>query len=129
MLLRRQVFSVYRQLLRTVDKVFGEDILVKSKAKEEIKSEIRKNRSETDHNKILELIKVGIQTDRVLRYGVLQGRLNNSGNYQVSLPEGFSDLEGTSGKPNYPLRAVNAATGEFQNECGRRGRADRDIPV
>ncbi|XP_055346622.1 complex III assembly factor LYRM7-like [Paramacrobiotus metropolitanus] len=97
MSLRRQVFAIYRQLLRTTDSVFGDDHYARCKAKDEIKDEIRKNREETDKEKVLELIKVAIQVDRVLRFGVLQGRLNDKGNYEVKFPAGFADIEGTTG--------------------------------
>lgn len=93
MSLRKQVFTVYRQLIRTTKSVFGADVYAAQRAREEIAAEFRSNNALTDEDKIRENLKLALQVDRTLRYGLLQGKLNETGNYEVTFPAGFSGID------------------------------------
>ncbi|OWA54247.1 Telomerase Cajal body protein 1 [Hypsibius exemplaris] len=115
---RSQVLSLYRTLLRTTQTVFGEDVEAVMKARVEIRSQIHAQRDVTDKAELEELILILRETDRVLRYGVLQGKLNERGNYQVTIPAGLWHLQGTldleCASISPPAAAASAPVFDFQ---------------
>ena len=94
---RLQVLEIYRRLLRTAGNVFGEDIFTTTQAKQAIRQEFEANRSAQGDGNLRNLLDVAVKTEQVLRNGVIQGRLNSRGNYDLRIPSDFSKIEGTTG--------------------------------
>lgn len=94
---RLQVLKSYRNLLRTAANVFGEDVFTATQAKQAIRQEFEANRNAEGTEHLKSLLDVAVKTEQVLRNGVVQGRLNSRGNYDVRFPPDFSKIDGTTG--------------------------------
>ncbi|KAH9407609.1 hypothetical protein TYRP_012431 [Tyrophagus putrescentiae] len=88
---RPEVLRCYKVLLRTRAKVFAGDSgalqLMAAKAREEFD----KNRSLTDPEEIKKCLQFGWETAEVLEKTVIQGKLNESGNYEATIKKEHLD--------------------------------------
>lgn len=75
------VFAGFRRLTRSAKFAFGKDKFALAESKKALKQEFFKNRNVTDPNEIAELIKGIDEADEVLRFNIVQGSLNDKGNY------------------------------------------------
>ena len=90
--LRSQVLSGYRSLLKLRTQVFAGDALAASAAKIKIREEFEANKAVQDESEIKALIGGIKEVEDLLSMNIVQGRLNDRGNYEVKLtPE---DLQG-----------------------------------
>ena len=90
--LRAQVLSGYRSLLKLRSRVFAEDAMAATAAKVKIREEFEANKGVQDEKAIKALIGGIKEVEDLLSINIVQGRLNDRGNYEVKLtPE---DLQG-----------------------------------
>ena len=75
----------FRKLLRTVSVVFKDDTHAIETARETLKEEFRKNASVSDPKQLEEMFAGIDEVDQMLRFNIVQGRMNERGNYQVDL--------------------------------------------
>jgi hypothetical protein len=80
-----QSLSGFRRLLRSARVVFGGDAFAFANAKIQLKAEFRKNSHVSDVKQLNELYKGIDEVDEMLRFNIVQGSLNNHGNYAVDL--------------------------------------------
>jgi hypothetical protein len=77
--------SKYRQLLRSVKFAFRNDFYAINMAKLQLREEFLKNAHVTDGKELAELYKGVDEADEMLRFNIVQGVMNERGNYDVSL--------------------------------------------
>jgi Complex 1 protein (LYR family) len=81
--------SGYRRLLRSATTLFKRDQFALSNAKTQLKMEFLKNKSVTDLDELSALFRGIEEVDEMLRFNVVQGTLNENGNYGMIYPESF----------------------------------------
>ncbi|KAL0271420.1 UNVERIFIED_CONTAM: hypothetical protein PYX00_008525 [Menopon gallinae] len=90
--LRREVLKSFKAIHRTRNYVFQGDRFALDKAREEINENYRKNKGETDSEKIKDLIKFAYDVINELKTNVVQMKAIKPGRYHVQLrPEMFQD--------------------------------------
>ena len=77
--------SKYRQLMRSVRFAFKSDAHAVSMARLQLREEFSKNAAVTDAKQLAELFKGVDEGDEMRRFNIVQGTLNERGNYDVSL--------------------------------------------
>lgn len=80
-----QSLSGFRRLMRSARVVFGSDAFAFQNAKMQLKAEFRKNSAVTDAKQLSELYKGIDEVDEMLRFNIVQGSMNDQGNYAVDL--------------------------------------------
>lgn len=81
--------SGYRRLLKSATALFREDQFALINAKSELKAEFLKNKLITGAEE-LDMLQRGIaEIDELLRFNIVQGKLNENGNYGKSHPFHF----------------------------------------
>ena len=73
--------SGYRRLLKSSSLLFNRDKFALINAKIELKSEFLKNKGVTDPTELSSLLRGIEEVDEMLRFNVVQGSLNENGNY------------------------------------------------
>lgn len=81
--------SGYRRLLRSATTLFKRDQFALSNAKTQLKMEFLKNKSVTDSDELSALFRGIEEVDEMLRFNVVQGTLNENGNYGMTYLESF----------------------------------------
>ena len=71
----------YRRLLRSTRNVFKNDSYALKQACLQLKSEFIKNKNITNNNELVLLLKGIDEVDEMLRFNIVQGKLNDRGNY------------------------------------------------
>ena len=85
---RREVLSLYKRLLRTLNVVFEGDHSALAKGTNKLKMDFKANSEVKSESSIRELIKHGLDCDKIFREHVVQGELNElSGNYKMKIRE------------------------------------------
>lgn len=80
----RVAINGYRRLLRSTRHVFKNDDYALKQARQQLKIEFIKNKNINNNNE-LELLYKGIdEVDEMLKFNIVQGQLNNKGNYGMS---------------------------------------------
>lgn len=79
--------SGYRRLLRTAKKVFDQDHYAISQAKIKLREEFLKNAHVENEKELTELYKGIDEVDEMLRFNIVQGKLNERGNYEMKISE------------------------------------------
>mmetsp|Transcript_35318 Transcript_35318/g.79685 ORF Transcript_35318/g.79685 Transcript_35318/m.79685 type:complete len:128 (-) Transcript_35318:189-572(-) len=87
MALRSPVIQGYRRLLRARLVAFQGDTLALNKSQEAIRQAFVEHRCETDGEKIRDLLRGVDQAEEMLKFHILQGKLNEQGNYSVPIPK------------------------------------------
>lgn len=77
----------YRRLLRTANVVFKNDVFAISQAKVTLRDEFLKQKNVTDQQELTELFKGIDEVDETLRFNIVQGTLNERGNYDMKITE------------------------------------------
>lgn len=77
----RTSLAGYRRLLKSASLLFREDHFALVNAKSELKSEFLKNKSVTSAEDLKALLRGIEEVDEMLRFNVVQGKLNKNGNY------------------------------------------------
>lgn len=77
----------YRRLLRSSRLAFRGDSFALKSAADQLKIEFLKNKNITDSNALEELYKGIDEVDEFLRFNLVQGKLNDRGNYNVNLSD------------------------------------------
>ena len=85
----RTSLAGYRRLLKSASLLFREDQFALVNAKSELKAEFLKNKSITGAEE-LDMLQRGIaEIDEMLRFNIVQGKLNENGNYGKPHPFPF----------------------------------------
>ena len=71
----------YRRLLRSTRNVFKNDSYALQQARLQLKSEFIKNKNITNNNELVLLLQGIDEVDEMLRFNIVQGKLNDRGNY------------------------------------------------
>ena len=71
----------YRRLLRSTRNVFKNDSYALKQARLQLKSEFIKNKNITNNNELVLLLQGIDEVDEMLRFNIVQGKLNDRGNY------------------------------------------------
>ncbi len=71
----------YRKLMRTAKYVFKGDKFAITQARITLREEFFKNKNVTDSSKLAELFRGVEEVDEMLRFNIVQGKLNERGNY------------------------------------------------
>ena len=74
----------YRRLLKSARRVFRGDEFAMNQARLQLLEEFLRNRNVTDPKELAELQKGIEEADEMLRFSIVQGKLNERGNYEVS---------------------------------------------
>jgi hypothetical protein len=77
----------YRKLLRTANVVFQKDVFAITQAKIKLREEFLKQKHVTDQKELTELFKGIDEVDEMLRFNIVQGTLNDRGNYDMKITE------------------------------------------
>lgn len=77
----------YRRLLRTANVVFKNDVFAITQAKIQLRAEFLKQKDVTDTAELKELFKGIDEVDEMLRFNIVQGTLNDRGNYEMQITE------------------------------------------
>ena len=77
----------YRRLLRTAHVVFKKDAFAVAQAKVQLRQEFLKQKDVTDQAELIELLKGIDEVDEMLRFNIVQGTLNERGNYDMKITE------------------------------------------
>jgi hypothetical protein len=77
----------YRRLLRTANVVFKNDVFAVTQAKVQLRAEFLKQKDVTDKAELTELFKGIDDVDEMLRFNIVQGTLNERGNYDMKITE------------------------------------------
>ena len=75
----------YRRLLRSTRNVFKNDSFALKQARLQLKSEFIKNKNITNNNELVLLLQGIDEVDEMLRFNIVQGKLNDRGNYGMLL--------------------------------------------
>ena len=75
----------YRKLLRSVRHVFKRDAFAVQQAKIQLRAEFMKNSGVTDPDELSLLYKGVDEADEMLRFNIVQGTMNDRGNFNVDL--------------------------------------------
>ena len=81
--------SGFRRLLRSATTLFKRDQFALSNAKTQLKMEFLKNKSVTDPDELTALFRGIEEVDEMLKFNVVQGTLNENGNYGMSYSQNF----------------------------------------
>jgi hypothetical protein len=73
----------YRRLLRSVQKAFQGDQFAMKQARNQLHQEFTKNKGISDPAALVELQQNIEEIDEMLRFHIVQGKLNERGNYEV----------------------------------------------
>uniref|UniRef100_A0A7S2C810 Complex 1 LYR protein domain-containing protein n=1 Tax=Florenciella parvula TaxID=236787 RepID=A0A7S2C810_9STRA len=92
--MRSQVLAGYRQLLRVRNVAFQGDALALEKSQEAIRMGFEANRLVSDEKEIKEHLRGVTQAVEMLQFNVLQGKLNDRGNYSVDIRPEQADFHG-----------------------------------
>ena len=71
----------YRRLLRSTRIVFKNDLYALKQARIQLKSEFIKNKNITNNNELVQLFQGIDEVDEMLKFNIVQGKLNEKGNY------------------------------------------------
>ncbi|CAM9527474.1 unnamed protein product [Phaeothamnion confervicola] len=82
---RLQVVAGFRRLMRARVELFAGDDFAMEASRVQLKAEFRKYRDVTDPKKLATLIKGITEVEEMMAYNVVQSRLNERGNYAVSM--------------------------------------------
>lgn len=74
----------YRRLLRSARHVFRGDVYAMDQARKQLREEFLRHKDVTNETELAELQKGIEEADEMLRFSIVQGRLNDRGNYEVS---------------------------------------------
>lgn len=77
----------YRRLMRTANIVFKTDVFAITQAKIKLREEFLKQKDVTDKGELKELFKGIEEVDEMLRFNIVQGTLNERGNYDMKITE------------------------------------------
>mmetsp|Transcript_9102 Transcript_9102/g.15388 ORF Transcript_9102/g.15388 Transcript_9102/m.15388 type:complete len:123 (-) Transcript_9102:194-562(-) len=77
----------YRRLIRTAQVVFKNDTFAITQAKIKLREEFLKQKDVTDKATLTELFKGIDDVDEMLRFNIVQGTLNERGNYDMKITE------------------------------------------
>jgi len=75
----------YRRLLRSTRNVFKNDSFALKQARLQLKSEFIKNKNITNNNELVLLLQGIDEVDEMLRFNIVQGKLNDRCNYVMLL--------------------------------------------
>ena len=81
--------SGFRRLLRSSTILFKRDQFALTNAKSQLKMEFLKNKSVTDPDELNALLRGVDEVDEMLRFNVVQGALNENGNYGMTYLKRF----------------------------------------
>lgn len=81
----RTALGAYRTLLRAQRQVFGGDAVALEGARAQTRAEFAKYRDESDPERISTLIADALDTAEFMRLHIVQGTLNERGNYAVAI--------------------------------------------
>eukprot|EP00898_Chlorokybus_atmophyticus_P008328 jgi/Chlat1/8497/Chrsp80S07892 len=83
---------VYRQVLRSIRRVFGNDPSMKEAAQREARTLFASRRGETDPERVRANLDEGREAAAFIEQNIVQAPLNDRGNYEVQLrPEVMQD--------------------------------------
>ena len=82
---RQDAVHGFRRLLRTAVTVFGNDLHAIQTARVQLKDEFRRQSHVTEIKELKELFAGIEEVDEMLRFNIVQGKLNDRGNYEVDL--------------------------------------------
>ena len=85
----RASLSGYRKLLKSATVLFRQDQFALINAKSELRSEFLKNKSITNSEELDILLRGIAEVDEMLRFNIVQGKLNENGNYGKPHPHSF----------------------------------------
>lgn len=104
--MKSRVFACYKGLLRARQHAFRGDSNALALSYQAIRKEFENNRAVTETAKINELLQLGDDVATVVRNGIIQGELNEAGNYRLRIPEGatFDPTEISASEQVYNLR-------------------------
>jgi len=88
---RSRVLSSYRRLFRARSRVFQGDDHALHQAKLAIRSEMAKTSSITSEEHLQGLLLTMDEAAHMLTHGIVQGKENEKGNYQVKVPSSAED--------------------------------------
>jgi len=91
--LRKEVLNCYKSLLKTRNFVFNGDPNALSITLNKIREEFKKNRMETNEEKIRELLTIGTEAEVLLRKTIIQAKLNSRGNYELKIRNENLDMD------------------------------------
>lgn len=80
-----RALSGYRRLFRARNKLFAGDVRAMAESRLAIRAEFDKNRTATDPNHLEGLLLMIDEAEDMLLHGIVQGKLNDSGNYGTCL--------------------------------------------
>ena len=75
----------YRKLLRSVQHVFKQDTFAVQNARQQLREEFFKNKDVKDPNALNMLIRGIEEVDEMLRFNIVQGQMNEAGNFGTYL--------------------------------------------
>jgi complex III assembly factor LYRM7 len=84
-LTRQDAVHGFRRLLRSAVTVFGSDVYAVQAARAQLKEEFRKQSHVTEVKELKQLFAGIEEVDEMLRFNIVQGSLNERGNYDVDL--------------------------------------------
>lgn len=73
----------YRRLLKSAQAVFKADTYAMAQARAQLREEFLKNKNVSSPEELKALYQGVDEVDEMLRFNIVQGRLNSSGNYEV----------------------------------------------
>mmetsp|Transcript_22647 Transcript_22647/g.57975 ORF Transcript_22647/g.57975 Transcript_22647/m.57975 type:complete len:103 (-) Transcript_22647:120-428(-) len=91
-MLRQQALSSYRQLLRTALTAFKGDAVMTQAATQEIRTKFEQSRHETDEGAVRKLLDDGREASEFIQSFVVQGKLNERGNYEIKVESQHGDI-------------------------------------
>ena len=71
----------FRRLLKSASELFRHDSFAMKNARQELRDQFMKNRNMTDHNELAALYRGIDEVDEMMRFNVVQAKMNTRGNY------------------------------------------------
>lgn len=116
----------YRRLLKTAKYVFKGDSFAISQAKITLRQEFLKHKHVTDTHELQELLRGIDEVDEMLKFNIVQGKLNERGNYGVFLFDIDFDFDVTINEVAYFMCVSFSSCGISRREFGYGGCESRN---
>ncbi|KAI2504430.1 hypothetical protein MHU86_10019 [Fragilaria crotonensis] len=101
-----RAISGYRRLFRARNKLFQGDIRALAESKIAIRAEFEKNRVVSDPHHLEGLLVMIDEAEDMMLHGIVQGKLNEHGNYEVKVKAEHAD----SGGPVTTVEPITSST-------------------
>ena len=115
---RKEVLSLYKRLLRTVEVVFKGDEANLWRGRAKVRADFAANAAVTSDVALAELIKHGSDCDRYLREHVVQAELNpDTGNYRLNIREETRKYDNSIFRTDISTEEYKKANRKARKKC------------